>query len=328
VTKPLIPDRSRIGSLFPLHLEPGTARLLVLGLAVLFLALPFVADAYIVSYFLLCFMYLSMAGSWNVITGFVGYLALGHAAFFGVGAYTSALLITHYALPWPVTAAAGGVVAAFLALLMGGLCLRLRNIFFAIATLAFSEAIRVIAASWDTLTKGGFGISLTPYPYVTPFYYAMAVCAAVTVAMNWFIARSDFGLRLIAIREDEDAAECIGVDTTRAKIIAFTLSAIPCGIAGGLYAPYISYIEPTSVFNILLTTQLIVMAIFGGAGTVIGPVIGVLLLTLMQEVFWANFPFIHRVLFGLLIVGTIRFMPAGIIALLVRRGVLPRTRSI
>jgi branched-chain amino acid transport system permease protein len=313
---------------FRIALSGRTAAALVALVVLLVAALPLVAGTYFVSYFLLCFMYLTMAGSWNVITGFVGYLALGHAAFFGVGAYTSALTITHYGLSWPLAALAGGGVAGACAFVIGGLCLRLRNIFFAIATLAFSEALRVIASSWDSLTKGGFGISLTPYPSLTPFYYAMALCAVGVVAMNWLLARSDFGLRLIAIREDEDAAECVGIDTTRAKIIAFVLSAIPCGIAGGIYAPYLSYIEPVSVFNVLLTTQLIVMAIFGGAGTVLGPVIGVFLLTFMQELFWANFPFIHRVLFGLLIVATIRFMPQGIIAVLVRRGVLPRTRSI
>ena len=214
------------------------------------------------------------------------------------------------------------------AAIMGGICLRLRHIFFAIATLAFSEAIRVIVLSWDKVTGGGFGISIPPEPYLAPFYYGMFGCAVGTVAMTYRLARSDFGLQLLAIREDEDAAETVGIDTTRSKIIAFVLSSVLCGIAGGIYAPYITYVEPISVFSVLITTQLIVMAIFGGTGTVWGPVIGVAVLGTLQEIFWANFPYFHRVLFGALIVVTILFMPQGLIELLKRRGVLPRSRSI
>jgi branched-chain amino acid transport system permease protein len=274
------------------------------------------------------FMYLTLAGSWNIITGYAGYLALGHAAFFGVGAYTSAILATRFAIPWPIGALTGGLTAAICAAIMGGICLRLRHIFFAISTLAFSEAIRVSVLSWDKVTGGGFGISIPPAPYLVPFYYGMFACAVGTVAMTWRLARSDFGLRLLAIREDEDAAESVGVDTTRAKIIAFVLSSVFCGVAGGIYAPYITYVEPISVFSVLITTQLIVMAIFGGTGTIWGPVIGVAVLGTLQEVFWANFPYFHRVLFGALIVVTILFMPQGLVELLKRRGVLPRTRNV
>ena len=306
----------------------GIALYVVGAVTAVLLILPAVVSTYYVSYLLLLFMYLTLALSWNLITGYTGYLALGHAAFFGIGAYVSALLITRYNLPWPIAALAAGFGAAIGAALMGVLCLRLRHIFFAIATLAFSEAIRVIALSWDSLTKGGYGITLTPYPYLTPFYFAMGVCAACTILMTFLIARSDFGLRLLAIREDEDAAEAMGVDTTKAKIIAFILSAIPCGVAGGVYAPYITFIEPLSVFNVLITTQLIVMAIFGGTGTIVGPIVGVLLLTFVQELFWVNFPFVHRVLFGALIVLTVRYMPQGLIAPLIDKGILPRSRSI
>ena len=301
----------------------------ILTAAILFFAvLPLFADAYQVSFFLLMFMYLTLAGSWNVITGYAGYLALGHAAFFGVGAYTSAILATRFGVPWPLGALAGGVTAAVCAAIMGGICLRLRHIFFAIATLAFSEAIRVIVLSWDKVTGGGFGISIPPHSYLAPFYYGMFGCAVGTVAMTYLLARSDFGLRLLAIREDEDAAETVGVDTTRAKIIAFVLSSVFCGVAGGVYAPYITYVEPISVFSVLITTQLIVMAIFGGTGTVWGPVVGVAVLGTLQEVFWANFPYFHRVLFGALIMVTILFMPQGLVELLKRQGLLPRSRSV
>ena len=301
----------------------------ILAATLIFLAvLPTFADRYFINFFLLLFMYLTLAGSWNIITGYVGYLALGHASFFGVGAYVSALLIVDFGVFWPIAALAGGVGAAICAAIMGGICLRLRHIFFAIATLAFSEAIRVIFLSWDDVTYGGWGISLPLYPYLAPFYYFMAGCALATLLMTYFLARSNFGLRLLAIREDEDAAETVGVDTTRHKIIAFVMSAVLCGVAGGVYAPYITYIEPVSTFSVWITTQLIVMAVFGGTGTIWGPVIGVVLLATIQEIFWANFPFVHRVLFGALIVGTILWMPQGLIEILKTRGLLPRSRNV
>lgn len=293
-----------------------------------FIALPFFANTYQVSFFLILFMYLTLAGSWNIITGYAGYLALGHAAFFGIGAYTSAILVTKFGIPWPIGALTGGVTAVIAAAIMGGICLRLRHIFFAIATLAFSEAIRVVVLSWDKVTAGGWGISIPPERYLAPYYYGMFACGVATVLMTYLLARSDFGLRLLAIREDEDAAESVGVDTTRSKIIAFILSSVLCGIAGGIYAPYITYVEPISVFAVLITTQIIVMAIFGGTGTVWGPVIGVAVLGTLQEIFWAAFPYFHRVLFGALIIVTILFMPQGIIELLKKRGILPRSRGI
>lgn len=296
------------------------------GLALLAL-LPKIATPYFLSFLLVLLMYLSLAGSWNIISGFAGYISFGHVAFFGIGAYVATLLITRQGLSWPVASLAGGGAAALAAATIGGICLRLKGPFFAITMLGLSETLRVIASTWDTLTGGGYGISLPPARDIAPFYYAMAGLAAATIILNSFIATSDFGLRLLAIREDEGGAESVGVDTTTCKVAAFTLSAVFPGMAGGVYARYISYIEPQSVFSVFITAQMVVMTIFGGRGTVLGPVIGVVALSTIAELFWANFPFLHKILYGALIVGIVLFMPDGLIEMLKARRVIPRSRT-
>jgi branched-chain amino acid transport system permease protein len=290
--------------------------------------LPLVASPYFVAFVLVMLMYVALAASWNVISGFAGYISFGHVAFFGIGAYVAALLMTRHAMSWPAASLLGGGAAALAAVALGVVCLRLKGPFFAIAMLGLSETLRVLASYWDTLTGGGFGISLPPVRDITPFYLAMLALAAAGVLGNLVIASSRFGLQLLAIREDEGAAEAVGVNTTACKVAAFVLSAVLPGVAGGVYARYVSYIEPQSVFFVFITAQMVVMTIFGGRGTVVGPVVGVVVLSTVAEVFWANFPFVHRVLYGALIVAIVLGMPDGLVEMLKTRGLLPRTRLI
>lgn len=290
--------------------------------------LPQIVTPYLVVFALVTLMYMSLAGSWNIISGFTGYVSFGHVAFFGIGAYTAAILIVQKGMSWPAASLAAGGVAVLAAVLIGGICLRLRGPFFAITMLGLSETLRVIASRWDALTGGGFGISLPPVRDIAPFYYAMAALAAISVGMNLAIANSRFGLHLLAIREDEGAAEASGVNTTACKITAFVLSALLPGIAGGVYARYVSYIEPRSVFFVFITAQMIVMTIFGGRGTVLGPVIGAVVLSTIAELFWAHFAFVHRILYGGLIVFIVLFMPDGLIEMLKARRIIPRSRLI
>ncbi len=215
------------------------------GLAVL----PALVNNYFLSFLLILFMYVGLAGSWNILSGFAGYPSFGHVAFFGIGAYAAAILITRQGIAWPVAAVAGGLAAGLAAFSIGAVVLRLRSVFFAIATLGLAECLRVLAQSWDGLTKGGMGISIPPAGDVSSYYYAMFVVAILAVLMNYLVGRSDFGLRLLAIRDDEDAASAAGINTTQCKTAAFILSSILPGIAGGIYAQYISYIEPASVFS-------------------------------------------------------------------------------
>jgi branched-chain amino acid transport system permease protein len=296
--------------------------------ALLLAALPFLANPYVVSLAFLLLMWVALASSWNLLSGYTGYVSFGHAGFFGVGAYTAAILITTYRWHWLVACLAGGVLCILLALIIGWPALRLRGPYFAIALLGLSEVGRIVASVWEPVTRGGLGISLPPESDLLADYYAMLALAALATVLVYAIATSKTGLRLLAIREDETAAEVVGVPTTRYKLLAFTLSAVFPGVAGGLYAWQTSYIDPATVFSVSISVRTIASAMFGGVGTVIGPVLGAVLLNLLAEVLWVRFPSLHPVLFGGLIMLTLLVMPGGIMALLQKRGLIPRTRRL
>ncbi|HZS03128.1 MAG TPA: branched-chain amino acid ABC transporter permease [Chloroflexota bacterium] len=311
-----------------LALSPRQATLLLAGVLLVCLALPFVASAYVVSLLFLLFMWVALASSWNLLSGYTGYVSFGHAGFFGVGAYAAAILIWRLQWEWWLACLAGGVVCAALGAAIGGPALRLRGPYFAIALLGLSEVGRIVAVVWEPLTRGGLGISLPPTAELLPDYYAMLALAVAATALVYWIANSKIGLRLLAIREDETAAEVVGVPTTRYKLLAFILSAFFPGVAGGLYAWHVSYIDPGAVFAVSISVRTIASAMFGGAGTVFGPVAGALLLNLLAEVLWVRYPFFHPVLFGGLIIVILLVMPGGIVAVLQQRGVLPRSRRL
>ena len=271
------------------------------------------------------FMWIALAGSWNLISGLTGYVSFGHVAFFGAGAYTGGILMASAGWSWPVAALAGGVLAGLLALVIGWPCLRLKGPYFAIAMLGLNEVLRALVSYFEGLTGGGNGLSMPTLDATMPVYYAMGLIAvAVTLASRLIIA-SRFGLRLMTIREDEVAAEAMGIHTFRHKLIAFLLSAIGPGIAGALTARDQGYIEPLSVFPLATTVTMIVMTLFGGKGTVWGPVLGAVVLFVTQELVWARYPYIHPLLFGAIIVGVVLAMPRGVLGLLQQRYRLPRT---
>lgn len=292
------------------------AALLIGGLAVVpFLSVP----RYIVAFLLLTFMYVTLASSWNLISGFTGYVSFGHVAFFGVGAYTAAILITKLKVFWLLAAGAGGVAAVALAVPLGLIALRLKGPYFAIAMLGLAESLSIIATVWESLTRGGSGIYLPPVLDLEAIYFtqlALAVCVVVLAAV---IAQSKFGLRLLAIREDEGAIEALGFNTTRYKLAAFVMSAFFPGVVGGVFAWHTSYIDPPTVFSSAITLRMIIMTMFGGAGTVLGPVLGAVALSVVYELLWASFPFIHQSLLGVLIILLVVFLPGGLLSLRERR---------
>ncbi|HWB45322.1 MAG TPA: branched-chain amino acid ABC transporter permease [Hyphomicrobiaceae bacterium] len=287
--------------------------------------LPMFSSGYHVSFTIQVFMWIALAGSWNIISGLTGYVSFGHVAFFGVGAYTSALLITKAGWHWLPAGLAGCGPAALLALLIGYPCLRLKGPYFAIAMLGLNEVVRALVSYFEGLTGGGSGISLPPINATVPVYYAMGATALAVVVTTYLIINSRFGLRLISIREDEIAAETMGIDTARMKLYAFLISAAFPGIVGGFYAWYASHIEPMGVFPLITTITMIIMCLFGGAGTVLGPVIGATLLSIMQELVWARFLFVHQAIFGALIIGVVLLMPRGILGVARQYFRLPRT---
>jgi branched-chain amino acid transport system permease protein len=297
-----------------------------LGLAALGLALyPIQATGYGIRVMLQLFMWIALAQSWNLISGLTGYVSFGHVAFFGTGAYASSLLIVKAGWPWPLACLGGGVMAALLAVVIGWPCLRLKGPYFAIAMLGLNEVLRVIASYYEGLTGGGNGLSLPTLYASVQIYYAMGLVAAAVTLVAYVILTSRFGLRLMTIREDEVAAEAMGIDTLRYKLYAFLLSAIGPGIVGGLSARDQGYIEPISVFPLIMTITMIVMVLFGGKGTIWGPVLGATVLFAFQEAVWARFIYLHQLLFGAIIVAVVLMMPRGILGVLQQKYNLPRT---
>ncbi len=293
--------------------------------AVLLALYPVVATGYGVRAALQLFMWVALAGSWNIISGLTGYVSFGHVAFFGAGSYAAGILVVKAGWPWPVASLAGGGAAALLALVIGYPCLRLKGPYFAIAMLGLNEVLRALVSYFEGLTGGGSGLSLPTLEASVPIYYAMALTAAAVTGLTYAVITSRFGLRLMTIREDEVAAEAMGIDTARHKLYAFLLSAVGPGIAGGLAARDQGYIEPVSVFPLAMTITMIVMVLFGGKGTVWGPVLGAVVLFVFQEVVWARFIYLHQLLFGAIIVAVVLLMPRGVLGLLQIRYRLPRT---
>lgn len=286
---------------------------------------PVVATGYGLRATLQVFMWIALAGSWNIISGLTGYVSFGHVAFFGVGAYTGAILVATHGWPWLPAALAGGVAATVLALLIGYPCLRLKGPYFAIAMLGLNEVLRALASYFEGLTGGGNGLSLPTLDASLPIYYVTGLLALAVTGTTYLIVTSRFGLRLMTIREDEVAAEAMGIDTFRHKLYAFLLSAVAPGIAGALMARDQGYIEPISVFPLATTITMIVMVLFGGKGTVWGPVLGAVVLFVAQEMVWARYPYLHPALFGTIIVVVVLAMPRGVLGLLQIKYRLPRT---
>jgi branched-chain amino acid transport system permease protein len=301
------------------------AVLAALALVLAALALyPTIGTGYGVRSTLQVFMWIALASSWNLISGLTGYVSFGHVAFYGAGAYTGAILITSAGWSWPLAALAGGVGAGVLALLIGYPCLRLKGPYFAIAMLGLNEVLRALVSYFEGLTGGGNGLSLPTADATRSIYYVMGLLAIAITAGTYLIITSRFGLRLMTIREDEIAAEAMGIDTFHHKLVAFLLSAVGPGIAGALTARDQGYIEPISVFPLAVTVTMIVMVLFGGKGTVWGPVLGAVALFVIQELVWAHYPYVHPLLFGAIIVAVVLLMPRGVLGLLQLKYRLPR----
>lgn len=302
------------------------ATLPALVLALLVLALyPMVATGYGIRFMLQLFMWVALAQSWNLISGLTGYVSFGHVAFFGTGAYTAAILVTAHGWHWVWASLLGGLAAVILALIIGYPCLRLKGPYFAIAMLGLNEVMRVLVSYFEGLTGGGLGLSLPTLYASREIYYAMGATALAATAVTHLIVTSRLGLRFMTIREDEIAAEAMGINTAGYKLCAFLLSAFFPGVVGGLFARDTGYIEPISVFPLLTTVTMIVMVLFGGKGTIWGPVLGAGALFVLQELVWARFLYLHQVLFGAIIVMVVLCMPKGVLGVLQERYRLPRS---
>jgi len=274
--------------------------------------------------------YVLLATAWNILGGYAGYVNFGTAAFFALGAYVSVALNKAFALPLPVLILAGGAASGAVGLMMGTLTLKLRGVFFSIATLALAIVSQAVVTNWDYVggASGAYVIRPRQGPlggsYIEYLFYIMLIMAVGSVALARTIERSRLGYGLAAIRDDELAGEASGVPTLRLKLLATVVSGTLMGMAGAPLPFYVAYLDPPSAFNLAYAVNTIAMPLVGGTGTWIGPVVGAVLLTAVQETAMVTISSAANLLIvGLLMVGFITLAPNGIVGLvrgLRRRG--------
>lgn len=271
-------------------------------------------------------MWAGLAQSWNIIGGYTGYLSFGHGAFFGVGAYITGIAMMQWEWPFGAGLLFSGIMAAILAIVIGYPTLRLRGAYFAIATWAFGEMIRQIALILE-ITGGAFGMQLPAFLNLPFFYYVTLFITCLTFLTTYLLLeRSRFGYKLLAIREHEEAAEMVGVDTVRIKIEAFALSAFFPGILGGVYAYWVTYIHPDSVLGAQITDFMVVMVFLGGVGSLWGPLLGAFVVQLINRYLWLVWGegTFYLIIIGAAICAVVLFIPNGIVGLLEARIFSPR----
>lgn len=290
---------------------------LVLAAGVTF-PLIFASNFYILNVATVALLFAITGSSWNLLGGYAGQPSFGHAAFFGVGAYTYAVLFPNggfFTIPGMIV---GGVAAALVALPMGMLIFRLRGPYFALSMLAFSEILRLVAQNWNSVTMGAAGFMLNPtLDNKIAHYYLALIALTGLLIVTAIMAISRSGFYFLAIREDEDVAEALGVTTVSYKMLALAVSAFFTGLAGAIYANYFAYIEPNVVFSIVevsLATYLI--AVLGGMGTIFGPLVGSVVLATVGELLRVFTGTGNILIYGILIVVVVLYMPDGIVGTL------------
>jgi branched-chain amino acid transport system permease protein len=294
-------------------------RLLPLMLVAVLAGLPLLDPGpEIIRLLFITLVWITTSVAWNLIGGFGGQVSFGFAVFYGLGAYTAALALNRGINHW-IAFLLGGIMALVASLLVGLPTFRLRGPYFAIATIGASEAVRVIMTN-VSLTGGASGyriIETGGFHQLEHFYSALAL-AVVAMAACMLVRSSTFGLGLMAIREDEDAASDLGVNPYRTKLIAHSLAAALTGAAGGIYARYAAFIHPQGVFAFSISVAILLMPIIGGVGTIWGPVIGAVVYGVVHEEVVASFPQLHLLLYGSLLILIVVFEPRGIMGLLDR----------
>jgi branched-chain amino acid transport system permease protein len=311
----------------------------------------FVESPYFLHMMILFFLATLQGSSWNIIGGYTGQYSVGHAAYFGAGAYTTLILLTINEIPPWIGFLGGIVVAVILSLIIGSICFRLRGPYFVLASIAVAEILRLTALNLTDLTKGAEGILVIDLPAFTlggtvitdfeskvPFYYISLFLAVAVILVNWLVQHSKLGYYFQAIREDQDAAHSLGINLTIWKNLALAISAIFMSMAGSFYAIFVKFIDPSTVLPLDLSVQIVLIAIIGGIGTIYGPVIGAMVLVPMSEILrsnmltqWLlkfgvvseesgigiflkdNLAHAHVLIYGILVVLVILFMPEGVL---------------
>jgi branched-chain amino acid transport system permease protein len=326
---------------------PAIAVLAAVGLLAAFPA--FVQSPYALHVMVLLFLAVIQGESWNVLGGYTGQYSVGHAAYFGVGAYVTLMLLQFKQVPpwWGVWAAVAAAV--ILGLAIGSITFRLRGPYFVLASIAVAEIVRLIVLNWKDMTNGAEGILVTEVPALTiggrvitdftskvPFYYVGLALAAVTVAVNWAVQHSKLGYYFQAIREDQDAAHSLGIPLSRYKNVALAISAFFTAWSGAFYGVYVGFVDP-SLLAVDVSVQIVLICIIGGLGTILGPVLGALVLVPLSEALRSNLiseglfqlglsptsrtglflkenlAHAHVLIYGILVVVVILYMPDGVL---------------
>lgn len=272
------------------------------------------ANAYIVQVLFSTALAVTLAVGWNLIGGMAGYVSFGQVAFFGLGAYTAALAMLNWALPWPLAILFAALIAALLAWPLGRIMLRLSGIFFALGMFGLARVLQIIVNAL-AITGGPMGTAIPTAEGPAATAMAMVALAAGAIALTMAISRARFGLRLAALRDDAIAAAAAGVDTGRVKVAAFCLSAGLAAAAGALYARNVGYIDPASGFAGTIELQTVLMVLAGGIGTVWGPVLGGVVISLLSTALWARFPTEQQIILGALTLLLAVAMPGGLASL-------------
>ena len=284
------------------------------------LALPHYGSDFVVSLALSCLMYAALASSWSLFCGATRYLSLATSAFFGIGAYTSALSLEH--VPFAVAIALGAGVAALVALVMGAAVLHLRGTYFAVLTFGMTELIRHAISYWEKKVSGTVGRVLTVVPERDTVYLSVLALAVLALATAIAVRRSRFGLALAGIGADEQRAQTLGVNTRRVKTAGFALTAAFAGAVGAAMSVRWTYIDPVTVFNPFIGFQTVLIALIGGAATLWGPVLAALVFSLLAETLRLQLPQLYMMALGLLLILCVLYLPGGLASLR-----LPRRRG-
>src|SRR5699024_7124725 len=273
---------------------------------------------------ILILLFATVANAWNILGGYGGQLSLGHAIFFGLGAYTSSLLFLKSGLsPWL------GLVAAIAVSIIAGIVIgfptfRLKGPYFTLATIAFGEVMRHVALFWRSLTNGSMGVNIPFQPgfsnmifkeYEIYYWLALVLFLASLACMYW-VDRTKVGYYLRAIREDQDSAQTLGINTTKYKMIAMILSSGIAGAAGVLYAQFMLYFEPENIFNLNLSIEFVLIVIVGGVGTIYGPLLGAAIIIPLNEILRSSFPALNGMnffLYGVILILIVAFLPNGLL---------------
>ncbi len=296
--------------------------LIILG--ILFLIFPLVIrSSYYQHLVIIIFMWVVVGSSWNLLAGYTGQVSFGHAIFFGVGAYTAGIFATKLGISAWWGMVFGGFFSTLVGLFVGWVCFRLRGPYFALATLAGGEIIRLIATNWESLTDGMMGILIIQtFTSKLPYYYIAFALALACIYTIRLIMKSKWGYYFVSIREDEDAAASMGINTTLYKNVSLLVSSFFTGMAGAFYMNYMAFIDPEVVFSLhFISIMAILVGIVGGVATIWGPAVGAFVMIGLQETFRSSFFGLapkwtsqaHALVFGLLVIFVIMFLANGIV---------------